>query len=97
MKNIRSTVAMKLAHKIAKALPKASFSTCLRYAWKQVRIDLSIAKRLLSGDYKISVKTRNITFGKARDIVFYAKGLKNSVKRFFGKTDDYMLSLWAGW
>ena len=99
MKNVKSTIAMKLAHKIAKAFPKMTFKAALKYAWKQVRIDMATAKRILNGDYKISLKQRLTAFGKVNDIVFYAKGVKASVKRFFAgiTKDDYVLSLWAGW
>lgn len=98
MKNIKSTIAMKLAHKIAKAFPKMAFKTALKYAWKQVNNNLTIAQRLLTSDFKVTVKARQTMFGKVNDILFQAKGIKESLKRFFtGNTkNDYVLSLWTG-
>ncbi len=95
MKNIRSTVAMKLAHKIAKQFPKTAFKVALQYAWKMVRIDLTLAKRVLEKGYKVKTVRQETMFGVSYAIQFVKVGFKEALKGLFGKSDTITISRWS--
>jgi len=54
---MKSSIAMRAAHKISRAMPSMAFSTCLSYAWRMVRANIKIAAKVADGTYKVSVKT----------------------------------------
>jgi len=93
MQNAKSTIAMRLAHKIHAKWPKSSFGTCLKYAWKIVRIDMTIAQRIILGTYKIKLNKERTVFGVAYGIRIVERGF---LKRLFCKDIVTNITRWEG-
>ena len=55
--NIKSSIVMRAAHKISKAIPSMAFGACLSHSWRMVRANIKIAAKVADGTYKVSVKT----------------------------------------
>src|SRR5690554_4314709 len=93
MQNAKSTAAMRLAHKMHAKWPKTTFSTCLKYAWKIVRIDMTIAQRIILGTYKIKLNKEYTMLGVAYGIRIVERGL---LKRIFGRDIVTNITRWEG-
>ena len=93
MQNSKSTIAMRLAHKMHAKWPKASFKACLKHAWKIVRIDITIAQRILLGTYNMRITKHKTMYGAVNAVQIVERGL---LKRIFGKHIVTNISLWSG-
>lgn len=99
MQNVKSTIAMKVAHKIQKTFPKMSFKACLTYAWKIVKANTNVAVKIITGVYTVKVKEFSNKFvGTVKGITCAPNKMsfKDKVKNMFTKEYPTIdVNLWA--